>query len=85
MYTEKNFQKILKKAMLVLGAVIWIGALSPEIFIKAGEGCIVDEDGRELTQEEAENFMESYFYGNGEEGKEITIKYKIALFDLFKE
>lgn len=84
MDTKRFFKNSFKKAILVLGAVIWIGALSPEIFIKAGEGCIVDEDGRELTQEEAEDFMESYFYGNIEEGKEVTIKYKIALFDLFK-
>lgn len=77
-------KNIFKKAMILLGAVIWIGALSPEIFIKAGEGCIFDENGRELTQEEAEDFMEAYFYGNADKDTEVTIKYKIALFDFLK-
>ncbi len=72
-----------KKMVVFLGVVIWIGALSPEIFIKIGEGCIVGEDGKELTQEEAERFMESYFYGDTDENTEVTIKYKIALLDLF--
>lgn len=80
-----GLKDIMKKTAMLLGAVIWIGALSPEIFIKAGEGCIFDEDGRALTQEEAEEFMESYFYGNAQEDEEVTITYKIALFDFFKK
>lgn len=78
-------KNIVKNIGVLLGVIIWIGALSPEIFIKAGEGCIFDEEGRELTEEEAEDFMEAYFYDDAvEDGNEVKIRYKIALFDLFK-
>lgn len=52
----------MRNLILMLGVVLWIGALSPEIFVGSTAGCIFDEDGNELNEEEAQAFMESYFY-----------------------
>jgi hypothetical protein len=60
-----------------LGIIIWVGALSPEIFVKSGIGCIFDGDGKELDAEGAYEFMEDFFYG----GKSIEVDYRFALFD----
>lgn len=84
------WNKYLKNILMVLGVVLWVGALSPEIFVQAGLGCILDENGEELTAEDAREFMEVYFYGNqigdqagNQTGGETTvkIKYKFALLE----
>lgn len=66
---------------MILGAVLWVGALSPEIFTKSGTGCILDENGNELTAQEAQDFMEQYFYGDMDDT--VEIKYKFALLKFF--
>lgn len=76
------WKKYLKNMLMVLGVVLWVGALSPEIFIQAGRGCIFDENGDELTAKDAEEFMEAYFYGNQAAGEAaVEIKYKFALLE----
>ena len=54
----KSINKYLKKTLAALGVILWVGALSPEIFISSGLNCILDENGEELTQEDAAEFME---------------------------
>lgn len=64
----------------MLGAVLWIGALSPEIFIDATAGCIFDENGKELDKEQAQEFMKSYFYGEKNCDKEVpTLEFKFGI------
>lgn len=79
------WKKYLKKILAALGVVLWVGALSPEIFIQSGLGCILDENGEELTAEEAKQFMDSYFYGatdgNAEKDAAVKIQYKLALLE----
>lgn len=79
-------KKFLRNILAVLGVILWVGALSPEIFVKSGLGCILDENGEELTADDAEEFMESYFYGSHNEDDEnaVEIKYKLALMEFFK-
>ncbi|MDE7479282.1 MAG: hypothetical protein K2M91_15335 [Lachnospiraceae bacterium] len=79
-------KKYLKNILAVLGVILWVGALSPEIFVKSGIGCILDKNGEELTAEDAQEFMESYFYaGNNEDDENaVEIQYKFALLELFK-
>lgn len=78
----------LKKILMVFGVLLWVGALSPEIFIQSGLNCILDENGEELSAEDAEKFMESYFYGNtdgkSDEDATVEIQYKFALLEIFK-
>lgn len=79
------WKKYLKNMLTVSGVVLWVGALSPEIFIQPGPGCILDRNGEELTEEEAGQFMEAYFYGkthkNQDEDTTVGIKYKFALLE----
>ncbi len=76
------WNKYLKNILMVLGVVLWVGALSPEIFVQAGLGCILDENGEELTAEDAKEFMEAYFYGNQAQGEaSVEINYKFALLE----
>lgn len=78
----------LKNLAAALGVVLWVGILGPEIFMKSGTGCILDENGKELTAEDARNFMEQYFYGGGKDGggeAVVNIKYKLALMEFFRD
>jgi len=43
------FKKYLVNTLMTFGVVLWVGALSPEIFIRTGLGCVLDENGEELT------------------------------------
>ncbi|MDE7207066.1 MAG: hypothetical protein K2N90_07920 [Lachnospiraceae bacterium] len=73
----------MKNMILMLGAVLWIGALSPEIFIDTTNGCIFDENGNELNRDEAQEFMESYFYKNKTDGKESPkLEFKFGIIEL---
>lgn len=76
---------MMKKTLVLLGVILWVGALSPEIFIKTGLGCIYDENGDSLTADEADEFMEEYFFGNNASGSGHNLKYKIALSELLKK
>lgn len=78
------WKKYLKNALMALGVVLWVGALSPEIFVRTGLGCILDENGEELTADDAKKFMESYFYGNADGNATVEIQYKFALSELFR-
>ena len=84
MFCLKN--RFLKNVLAALGVVLWVGALSPEILVNPGIGCILDADGRELTVEDAEDFMEAYFYGDAgsDEGTKVEIKYKLAFLELLE-
>lgn len=54
--------------------------------MQLGIGCILDENGDELTAEGAEKFMDSYFYGNtdGDQDARVEIQYRFALLELFE-
>lgn len=71
-----------KRLAAVLGVVLWVGSLSPEIFVKIGIGCILNENGEALTEEEADEFMESYFLQKEDGGQKKQVKYRIALAEL---
>jgi len=73
----------MRNLVLMLGVVLWIGTLSPEIFVNSAAGCIFDEDGNELNQEEAQAFMESYFYRD-EKCNETspTLEFKLGVMKL---
>ncbi len=74
----------MRNMLLMLGVVLWIGALSPEIFIDVADGCIFDEAGNELNREEAQEFMESYFYSNQTDGGEgPKLEFKLGIAKLF--
>lgn len=87
MHFSDSGKNVIKNVLAAFGVILWVGALSPEIFVKPGTGCILDENGEELSAEDAEEFMEAYFYGNADkDGKEkVTIKYKLALLELLEK
>jgi hypothetical protein len=70
--------KFCKAAVLAVGIFLWVGALSPEIFVKSGKGCIFDESGNELDADGAYRFMEEFFY----EDEPIEVDYRFALLDI---
>lgn len=75
----------MRNMILLLGAVLWIGALSPEIFINPVLSCIFDDEGNELDKDEARKFMEAYFYGGKDGGQdEPELKFKFGIMELFK-
>ncbi len=84
MFCIKN--KVLKNVAAAFGVVLWVGALSPEILVKPGIGCILDADGKELTVEDAKDFMEAYFYGNtgSDEEPNVEITYRFALLEMLE-
>ena len=68
----------------MLGVVLWIGTLSPEIFIYTTAGCIFDEDGNELDQEQAQEFMKVYFYRDGKnDNTSPELEFKFGIMKLF--
>ena len=77
----KSINKYLKKTLAALGVILWVGALSPEIFISSGLNCILDENG-----EDAAEFMETYFYGGQDKDGENTVElqFKFALLEYFQ-
>ena len=72
----------IKNILMAFGVVLWVGALSPEIFVQSGLGCILDENGEELSAEDAKEFMESYFYENSDTS--VEVKYKFELLEWLK-
>ena len=68
----------IKTLFAMTGILLWIGAVSPEIFIEGGMGCIKDENGKELTRQEAQALLEDILYGEiSEEDSTIVYKSKI--------
>ena len=66
------------------GLLLWIGAVSPEIFIEGGMGCIKDENGQELTRQEAQALLEDILYGEGFD-EETTIVYKSKILEWIQD
>ena len=59
----------MRKALAALGVILWVGALSPEIYINSGLNCILDENGEELSQEDAAEIYGSLFlWRSGQRG-----------------
>lgn len=83
-YTNKKEQDKMKRILMALGVILWVGALSPEIFMKSGGGCIFDENGEALTQKEADAFMEEYFFEDSDAQTQKKVTYKFALSKLFQ-
>lgn len=74
----------MRNMILMLGVVLWIGALSPEILIDGASGCIFDENGNALDEEEAQEFMEIYFYKNKIDGRQSPkLEWKFGIVELF--
>lgn len=71
---KKGLRNI-KTIVTMAGILLWIGAVSPEIFIETGMGCIKDADGKELTRQEASALLDEILYGDVSE-EESTIVYK---------
>jgi hypothetical protein len=69
--------KLWKKLALAFGIILWVGALSPEIFVKSGSGCIFDESGNELDASGADEFMEAFFYDE----TPVKVNYRFAILD----
>lgn len=76
---KKGLEHI-KTLFLMTGILLWIGAVSPEIFIEGGMGCIKDADGKDLTKQEAQALLEDILYGELA-GDEDTIVYKSKLLE----
>lgn len=76
-----NIREIIKQFVLTAGILLWIGALSPEIFIETGLGCLTDKNGEEITRQEAEAFLETFFYSDENDDEEIPIEYKSLLLE----
>lgn len=74
---KRRFEYI-KKLYAMAGILLWIGAVSPEIFIEGSMGCIKDKNGRELTRQEAQVLLEDILHGErSEDEKVIVYKSKI--------
>ena len=76
-----KIKELLKQLVLMAGILLWIGALSPEIFVETGLGCLADENGKEITGQEAEAFLETFFYSGENDDEEITVEYKSLLLE----
>ena len=66
------------------GILLWIGAVSPEIFIEGGMGCIKDSNGKELTSQEAQALLEDMLYGELSD-EESTIVYKSKIMEWIED
>lgn len=73
-----------KTIFAMIGILLWIGAVSPEIFIEGGMGCIKDENGKELTRQEAQALLEDMLYGEDSE-QENTIVYKSKILEWIQD
>lgn len=76
---KRRFEYI-KKLFAMTGILLWIGAVSPEIFIEGSMGCIKDENGRELTRQEAQVVLEDILHGE-RSGEENVIVYKSKILE----
>lgn len=68
----------IRTMLTMAGILLWIGAVSPEIFMEGGMGCIKDSNGKELTSKEAQALLEDMLSGElSEEDSTIVYKSKI--------
>ena len=59
----KRRYEYIKTLFAMTGILLWIGAVRPEIFVEGGMGCIKDENGEDLTRQEAQALLEDILYG----------------------
>lgn len=59
---ERHGISVKRFFLLTVGIVLWIGAVSPEIFAEPGMGCLGREDGQPITKEESEQVWWSLLY-----------------------
>lgn len=59
----KRRVQYIKTLFVMTGVLLWIGAVSPEIFIEGSMGCMKDKNGRELTRQEAQALIEDILCG----------------------
>lgn len=71
--------------MIMTGIVLWIGIISPEIFIDAGTGCLADENGNSISRKEAAKVLENYFLNseNRDFNDDVEVVFKFKLFEIF--
>ena len=69
---KKRFVYI-KTLFAMTGILLWIGAVSPEIFIEGNMGCIKDENGRELSRQEAQALLEDILSGELSEDENVIV------------
>lgn len=69
---KRRFEYI-RTLFMMTGILLWIGAVSPEIFIEGGLGCIQDENGRELTRQEAQALLEDILSGELSEEQDVIV------------
>lgn len=50
-----------KNVITTFCILLWIGIISPEIFVDPAMGCFVNEEGEALTEEEARQLFEELF------------------------
>lgn len=69
---KRRFEYV-KILFAMTGLLLYIGAVSPEIFIEGGMGCIKDENGKELTRQEAQALLEDILCGDVSADKNVIV------------
>lgn len=67
-----------KQFIMAAGILLWLGIMGPDVYMDAGIGCLTDEDGRALTREETQAFLEAWFYS---EDAGCEVAYRSLLVD----
>ena len=67
----KKIKEMARQFLLAAGILLWIGVTGPEIYVEAGLGCLMDQEGRKMTRQEAEAFLEEFFYNRDNAEEEI--------------
>lgn len=71
----------IKTIFAMAGILLWIGTVSPEIFVEGSMGCIKDINGKELTRQEAQALLEELLYDDLSPDQETTIIYKSKIME----
>ncbi len=69
-----------KNVITAFGLVLWIGLISPEIFVDPAMGCFVNEEGEALTEDEAKQLFEELFL---QEDGQIQIIFRSKIWEWF--
>ncbi len=69
---KRRFEYI-KTLFAMTGILLWIGAVSPEIFIEGSMGCMKDGSGRELTRQEAQALLEDILCGEVSDDENVIV------------
>lgn len=65
-----------KSILMTMSALLWIGAIGPEVFIDPQMGCFVTKEGETLTEEEARELYE-LLYVQQEGQVQIVLRSKL--------